>query len=61
MRFSLAQLSELGLIRFAAVSPARRCELPALEVAEVPPAFARESPSLLLSGVVRASFAPLPL
>ena len=48
MRFSLAQLAELGRIRFAADSPALRYELPELEVrvavAEVPPAFAQQSP-----------------
>ena len=48
MRFSLAQLVELGLIRRATVFPAPRYELPELEVhvtaAEVPPAFAQQSP-----------------
>ena len=44
-RISLAQLSELGLIRFAAVSPARQCAALATEVAELLPALAQSSPS----------------
>ena len=49
MRFSPVQLAELGRIRFVAVFPAPRYELSVLEVAEVPPAFVLESPSLTMS------------
>ena len=54
-RLSLAQLSVLALIRFAAVFTARQC------AAEVLPALAQSSPSLSLSGVAHTSSAPLPL
>ena len=47
--FFLAQHAELGLIRIAAVFPAPPYELSSIKVraavAEVPPAFARQSPS----------------
>ena len=49
MYFSLAQLSELGLIRIAAVSPMLRHAFPALGVAGVPPAFAQQSPSFVVT------------
>ena len=61
MRFSLALLSELESVQFAAVSPARQYVLPAPKVVEVPPAFAQQLPTLSLSGVVRTRSAPLPL
>ena len=51
MRFFLALLSELGLTRITAGSPARGYELSTLEFAEVPPAFAQELPSPLFQSL----------